>query len=212
LLSRLRAGDDVALVSDAGTPGVSDPGVDLVKACVDAGIAVDPIPGASAALAAAVASGFPLDSLTFRGFPPTRSKDRSLWLEETSTILWSVCFFEAPHRIAKLLAECTTYFGNRPICLARELTKLHQQFLRGTAQEVLQQLGEPRGEFTIIVAPLENANETALLAVTDAQLADEFGHHTEISGLGRREAISSLARKYGRPARDVYAAIERGKR
>jgi len=96
--------------------------------------------------------------------------------------------------------------------VARELTKVHQEFLRGTAREVVDQLGEPRGEFTIMVGPAEITNDLPLVSVSDQQLAAEFGHNTEHMGLGRREAVSTLARKYRRPAREVYAAIERGKK
>jgi len=212
LLVRLAAGDRVALVTDAGTPGISDPGIELVRACIDAGIRIDPIPGASAPLTAAVVSGFPLEPFTLLGFPPTRAKDRMRWFAEASALTWTLSFFEAPHRIARTLAEAAEYFGNRPIVVGRELTKMHQEFLRGTAQEVAARLGEPRGEFTVIVGPNTIANETVAAAVSDEQLSNEFGHNTEIVGLGRREAVSTLALKYGRPAREVYAAIERGKK
>jgi 16S rRNA (cytidine1402-2'-O)-methyltransferase len=211
LLAHLLAGRRVALVTDAGTPGVSDPGVELVKACVDAGIPIDPVPGASAPLTAAVASGFPLQSLTIRAFPPTRSKDRNSWFSDISTVKDTVCFFEAPHRMARTLADCHRYFGNRPIVLARELTKVHQEFLRGTATELLERLGQPRGEYTIVLGPAE-PTEFGHIPVTDEQLAAEFGRNTESEGLERRAAVSNLARKYGRPAREVYAAIERAKR
>lgn len=212
LLARLQAGQRVALVTDAGTPGVSDPGVELVRACLAAGIPVDPIPGPSAPLTAAIASGFPLEPFTIAGFPPTKAKDRTAWFEECSSFRGTVCFFEAPHRIVRTLAELIDYFGNRPIVVGRELTKVHQEFLRGTARELAERIGEPRGEFTVIVGPEEIVREKPESPVSDEQLAHEFGHNTETMGLGRREAITSLARKYGRPAREVYAAIERGRK
>jgi 16S rRNA (cytidine1402-2'-O)-methyltransferase len=212
LLSRLQAGQNVALVTDAGTPGVSDPGIELVKACVDAGIQVDPIPGASAPLAAAIASGFPLDPFTILGFPPTKAKDRSAWFTEASSLPGTVCFFEAPHRITRTLSEAGAYFGNRPIVVGRELTKVHQEFLRGTAQELAGRLVAPRGEFTVVVGPAEKVRKIDVLPISDEQLAAEFGQDTETVGLRRREAVARLARRYGRPVRDVYAAIERGKK
>jgi 16S rRNA (cytidine1402-2'-O)-methyltransferase len=129
-----------------------------------------------------------------------------------SALPGTVCFFEAPHRITRTLTEGAKYFGNRPIVVGRELTKVHQEFLRGTAHELADRCGDPRGEFTVIVGPAENAPETTRSPVSDEQLADEFGHTTETMGLGRRQAITTLARKYGRPARDVYAAIERGRK
>ena len=212
LLARLEAGQRIAVVTDAGTPGVSDPGVELVRACIEAGIPVDPSPGASAPLAAAIASGFPLEPLTLLGFPPTKAKDRSAWFAEASLLSGTLCFFEAPHRIARTLAEATQYFGDRPIVVGRELTKLHQEFLRGTAQELASRLTAPRGEFTVVVSPGETAGTIEASPVSDEQLAAEFGQDTETAGLRRREAVARLARRYGRPVRDVYAAIERGKK
>ena len=212
LLSRLRAGQRVALVTDAGTPGVSDPGVELVKACIDAGVPVDPIPGASAPLTAAIASGFPLDPLTILGFPPSKAKDRTAWFSSVSSLQGTVCFFEAPHRIIRTLTEAAAYFGDRPMTVGRELTKIHQEFLRGTAREVAQRLEAPRGEFTVVVGPPEPASRMEPPPVSDEQLAAEFGQGTETTGLRRREAVARLARRYGRRVRDVYAAIERGKK
>jgi 16S rRNA (cytidine1402-2'-O)-methyltransferase len=211
LLARLKAGERVALVTDAGTPGVSDPGVELVAACIAAGIAVDPVPGASALLTAAAASGFPLVPFTFFGFPPHGAKDRTGWFEMVSGVRGTVCFFEAPHRILRTLDLAARYFGSRPIMVARELTKLHQEFLRGTSREVLAGLHQPRGEFTILVGPRENVPDLKEVDAPDTQLAVEFGHATEMMGLGRREAVSAIAKKHGRPAREVYAAIERVK-
>src|SRR5688572_26257188 len=140
LIARLQRGESVALVTDAGTPGISDPGTELVQACIEAGIGVDPIPGASAPLAAAVASGFPLMPLTIFGFPPHRSKDRSNWFSAVSKTTTTVTFFEAPHRIAETLRTAASILGERPMVVARELTKVHQEFLRGTAADVADQV------------------------------------------------------------------------
>ena len=214
LMARLQAGERVALVTDAGTPGVSDPGIELVNGCVAAGIAIDPIPGASAPLTAAVASGFPLAPFTFLGFPPHKAKDRTRWFEDASRNSGTLCFFEAPHRIVRILNEAARYFVNRPIVVGRELTKLHQEFLRGTAIEVAARLENPRGEFTLVVGPLEMLSDSAspdAIPASDAELLDQFGRITEHRGLGRREAVATLAKTHGRAARDIYAAIERGK-
>src|SRR5262245_37840711 len=152
--SRLAGGVDVALVSDAGTPVLSDPGLELVQACIVDGIPVDPVPGASAPLAAAIASGFPLASLTIRGFVPHRSKDRKEWLRRVGEVSGTVTFFESPVRIQATLEEVATYLGNRQICVARELSKVHQEFVRGDAKTVLESLGTVKGEFTVVVGPL----------------------------------------------------------
>jgi 16S rRNA (cytidine1402-2'-O)-methyltransferase len=210
LLARLERGESVAVVTDAGTPSVSDPGLELVQACVEHGIDVDPIPGPSAPLAAAAASGFPLSPWTIYAFPPTRGKDRKRWFLEVSGVKHTVSFFEAPHRVKATLDEMAEYLVNRPIMVARELTKAHQEFLRGTVSQVSAALGSPRGEFTIVIGP-EKAEERQAVPASDATLASEFSQLTETSGIGRRAAISEIAKRHQRPAREVYAALERSK-
>jgi 16S rRNA (cytidine1402-2'-O)-methyltransferase len=211
LVARLSAGARVALVTDAGTPGVSDPGLELVRACVAAKIVVDPIPGPSALLAAGVVAGFPMSPFTFLGFPPVRSKDRTRWFTTISEISWTLVFFEAPHRISRTIDEAAKYLGNRQIVLARELTKIHQEFIRGTAQELGACLSGPRGEFTVVVGPLDKEVVGPKTTADDAQLFVEFGELTDFRGLQRRAAIAALAKKHGRRTREVYAAIERSK-
>ena len=210
LMRRLEANEDLALVTDAGTPGVSDPGAELVDACVRARIRVEPVPGVSAPLAAAIASGFPLIPLTILGFPPTRPKARTEWLADLDHIAHTVCFFEAPHRIQLTLADLADLLGERQIVVARELTKVHEEFLRGPASTISELVTSPRGEFTVMVgpAPPPVSNRSQL---SDAELMVEFGRITEFAGLNRREAISQLAKRTNRAARDVYAAIERSK-
>lgn len=211
LLVRLERGDSVALVTDAGTPGISDPGTELVQACIEAGVTVDPIPGVSAPLAAAVASGFSLMPFTILGFPPHRSQDRSNWFKAICNVPNTVTFFEAPHRITKTLLALANVLGDRPICVARELTKVHQQFLRGTASEVATRLpSAPKGEFTIVIGPLTKSDGSAT-DYTDETIANEFGLMTERGEMTRREAISATAKRLGLSSKDVYAAIERAK-
>ncbi|HET9567760.1 MAG TPA: 16S rRNA (cytidine(1402)-2'-O)-methyltransferase [Vicinamibacterales bacterium] len=214
LLSRLEAGKNVALVTDAGTPGVSDPGVELVGACIKAQIAVDPIPGASAPLVAAVASGFPLIPLTIFGFPPRRSKDRTMWFSRILAISHTVTFFESPHRIAVTLSEARSILGERQIMIGRELTKRHQEFLRGTAGAVLDRISEPKGEITIVVGPANTHTQLNDLQRVESAVADAvemFGRLTN-TGLSRRAALSEAARAFSVPARVVYAAVEEAKR
>jgi 16S rRNA (cytidine1402-2'-O)-methyltransferase len=211
LISRLEKGKSVALVTDAGTPGVSDPGVELVKACVDARVPVDPIPGVSASLTAAVASGFPLVPLTIWGFPPHRSKDRNEWLLARSETESTMTFFEAPHRIAETLKAASLILGDRPIVVGRELTKIHQEFLRGTASELAMRLQDrAKGEFTVVIGPMTNFAGPAEIP-SDESIADVFGQITHSSRSSRREAVSATAKHFGIPARQVYAAIERTK-
>ncbi len=211
LLTRLKAGAAVALVTDAGTPGISDPGCELVRSCWEKGITIDPVPGACAPLAAAVASGFPLESLTVFGFIPVRSKDRNRWVLRAQAVTDTFTFFETPHRILKTLSEMSTYFGDRPIVVAREITKLHQQFLRGSAASVIGQLTSIKGEFTLVMGPSKPAGN-AVPTVTDDQIFTEFGQMTDKTPGGRRAVVSALASKYGRSAKNVYALIERHKK
>lgn len=211
LMVRLDAGDRVALVTDAGTPSISDPGVELVRACVERGVTVDPIPGASAPLTAAIASGFPLDPWTMFGFPPRRLKERSEWLKALVAIPHTLSFFEAPHRITRTLTEMAAVFGERPIVVGRELTKVHQEFIRGSAQVISERLVTPKGEFTVVVGPAI-IHEIPQSAISDEVLFDEFGYITNNGGVGRRSAIQEIAERHGLTAKNVYAAVERAKK
>lgn len=211
ILARLERGENVALVTDAGTPGVSDPGVELVAAAVEQGIAVDPIPGASAPLVAGIASGFSLDPVTILGFPPARSKARLAWLEQVASIENTFTFFEAPHRIRQTLLAAAPYLVNRPITVGRELTKRHQEFLRGDIPTIIGRLPDPRGEFTVVVGPSQPLAPVADLT-TDEALVSEFCRLTELNQGSRREVIAGVAKKFGRSARDVYSLIERSKK
>jgi 16S rRNA (cytidine1402-2'-O)-methyltransferase len=212
LISRLEAGSSVAVVTDAGTPGISDPGLELVQAAISKGIAVDPVPGASAPLAALVASGFPLVPFTLFGFPPNRSNARLQWLETVCATEHVFSFFEAPHRIRATLTEAGRFLGYRPIVVAREITKVHQEFIRGTASELLERLGEPRGEFTVIVGPPHKQLKDNRLTASDDEVVREFWRLTESGEASRREAVRLVAQGSGRSAKDVYSAIERGKK
>ena len=211
VIARLEQGESIALVTDAGTPGISDPGTELVHACVEAGIPVDPIPGVSAPLAAAVASGFPLMPLTIFGFPPNKAKARVRWLAAISEIHNTVTFFEAPHRIAETLRAAAGILGKRHIMVARELTKVHQEFIHGTAADLADQAPvTEKGEFTIVVGPLTNSVPTASRP-SDEEIAEIFGVMTNVGRATRRAAVSVTARRLGLSTRDVYAAIERAK-
>jgi 16S rRNA (cytidine1402-2'-O)-methyltransferase len=210
LVARLRQGASIALVTDAGTPGVSDPGVELVQACIAAGVMLDPIPGVSAPLTAAIASGFPLIPLTILGFAPARAKDRSLWLKNVSAIENTLTFFETPHRIAQTMAASAAVLGNRQIVVGRELTKVHQEFVRGTANELAAGFEDARGEFTVVVGPIVPP-ETGATTINDSAIVADFCHSTEVGGASRREAIKSVAKKHRIQARQVYEIVERAK-
>jgi len=210
LISRLQHGQSIALVTDAGTPGVSDPGAELVQACVQAGISIDPIPGASAPLTAAIASGFPLVPLTIFGFAPARSTDRKDWLESVSATQNTLTFFETPHRISRTMQELGAKLVNRPIMVGRELTKAHQEFIRGTAEELSRLFETPRGEYTVVVGPAPRPVDSSDTA-SDHDIVAEFCYSTEVAGYQRREAINTIAKKYKMPSKAVYRIIENAK-
>jgi 16S rRNA (cytidine1402-2'-O)-methyltransferase len=210
LISRLQRGDSVAIVTDAGTPGVSDPGAELVQACVEAGIPVDPVPGVSAPLTAAIASGFPLVPLTILGFAPARAKDRMAWLETISGIKNTLTFFETPHRIAQTMSAASAILGNRPIVIGRELTKAHQELIRGTAQSLSGRFGQARGEYTVVVGPAADNSDVRETA-DDRQVVADFCYLTETVGNTRREAINAVAKKHRLPSKTVYQMVERAK-
>jgi 16S rRNA (cytidine1402-2'-O)-methyltransferase len=211
LIARLRAGESIALVTDAGTPGISDPGAELVAASRAEGIAVDPIPGASAALVAAVGSGFPLNSVMFLGFPPVKAKARRKWLETLSEQPGTVVFFEAPHRIGSTLADLSELLGTRQICVAREMTKTYQEFVNGAANAVVFLSIPRKGEFAIVIGPLEE-RIVPLAEHSDADIADTFRSIAQSDmARGRRETAGEVARKLGLTANEVYRALERAK-
>jgi len=209
LLERLRAGDNIALVSDAGTPAVSDPGYRLVQAAAAGGIRVEAIPGPSAILAALVASGLPTNAFTFLGFPPARAAARDRWLADLGARRETTIFFEAPHRVRATLEAAARILGSRPAAICRELTKLHEEVLRGPLADLVRSLPNPRGEFTIVIGPAERAEAQAGLPGPD-ELLTEFGQLTD-EGLDRRAAISELAKRYQVSSREVYAAVEQAR-
>jgi len=205
LIARLSAGDDIALVSDAGTPLVSDPGYRLVNAAAEAGIPVVPIPGASALLCALSASGLPTDSFCFHGFLPRKSGERQRFLATLALSATVHVFYEAPHRILETLKDLEVVLGDPVVVVARELTKLHEEFLRGRASQVLPQLAgrdAVRGEFTLLVGPLSSADQAAEVTIPEEVTA------LEKAGMRRMDAIKEVARRRGLPKRAVYAEVE----
>jgi 16S rRNA (cytidine1402-2'-O)-methyltransferase len=208
LLARLKTGARIALVSDAGTPGVADPGIALVQACWQHAVRVDPVPGASAPLAAAVASGFPLEPLTFCGLVPARAKERAIWLARLQVVHSTFVFFETPHRIERTLIELPKHFVDRPICVAREVTKRHQQIVVGDMTTVIGQITELKGEFTLVIGPSPTRDVHA--SVSDDEIYAEFCRITNHS-TSRRAAIAVVADKYGLTTKNAYSAIERRK-
>ena len=212
LVRRLERGESIALVSDAGTPTVSDPGTRLIRAAIEAGLRVEPIPGPSAALAALAASGFPSDTFLFLGFPPTRSKDRIKWFNDLINAGRTVVFFEAPHRLRVTMEELQAVVGDCQIVLGRELTKIHEELVRGHVSTVLSMLKEPVGEFTVVINIGHSIESIDARPPDDGSLALELGELTETSRLSRTQAVIALAKKHGLARNAVYSAIERAKK
>ena len=206
LIRQLANGVNMALVSDAGTPVVADPGQRLIAKAIEEGIRVVPIPGASAVTAALAASGYPADSFVFAGFAPSKSNDRKSWLLALVDEPRTVVFFEAPHRIAKTLSDMAGVFGDRPIIVARELTKLHEQIVRTTAREATGAAIPEKGEFTIVLGPVAPSQSTE--NVDDGELSSFFYQMTD-ERKSRRQAIAATAAKFGLSTNDVYARLER---
>lgn len=212
LIDRLMRGEDIALVSDAGTPVVSDPGQHLIRTAIDSGIRVEPIPGPSAVMAALTVSGLAADTFTFLGFPPVRAKDRSSWFERLRTTPGTVVFFEAPHRIGTTLEELLAKIGDRPAVVCRELTKVHETLVRGPISSVIASAEKAKGELTVVIDVGHKTEQRAETEPSEKELAIQLGEITESTGLTKRKAINILARRHGRSPNDMYKAVERGRK
>ncbi len=212
LIARLERGDHVALVSDAGTPTISDPGQRLIQAAIRAGIRVESIPGPNAAVAALAVSGFPAESFLFLGFPPIKSKDRAFWFQRALHTAGTIVFYEAPHRIRETLADFQRAVGDCEVAICRELTKAHEDLIRGRISDVLESPFPARGEFTVVANIGHVTNHAPIAELSDSQALSEFSHMTENDGLTRRAAVSKLAKRHNVPANQVYASIERAKK
>lgn len=201
LVERIQAGESGALVTDAGTPLVSDPGYRLVRAAISAGIVVVPIPGVSAGVGALSAAGLPTDAFRFCGFLPAKSSQRRAALEGLKSETCTLIFYETPHRILGALEDVHAVLGERPVVVARELTKMHEEFLRGNAQEIREKLAARttvKGEITLLIGKGEShAAQPDLPAEHAVELAEQ-------AGLSRMDAIKKVAKDRGLSKREVY--------
>lgn len=207
LIEWLLAGNDLACVSDAGLPGVADPGGTLAAEAVRAGVRVVPIPGANAALSALIASGLDTTRFSFVGFLPRTREKRRACLAEAAARRETLLFYEAPHHLADTLADILDALGDRPAVLARELTKKFEEFRRGTLASLLAhyRAEEPRGEFVLVVAGASDA-ETSDAQKTPGDAAALVRALTE-DGLGKKDAMREAAKRLGLSRRDVYRAL-----
>lgn len=207
LIERLLGGEDLAVVSDAGLPGISDPGADLVTLAVEAGITVSPVPGATASLSAAVCSGLDTRMFVFAGFLPKTNKKLRERIKELACLPYTLVLYESPHRLVDTLEELLAAFGDRPAVAARELTKKFEEFRRGTLQSLLNdyRAAAPRGEFTLIVAGRQE-EETPLPSPIRQDPVMAVATLVQ-QGIAKKEAIRMVASEQGRSRREVYQLV-----
>ena len=224
LIQNIKAGEAIALVSDAGTPAISDPGSWVVREAIAAGLPVIPIPGANAAISALVASGLPAADFHFLGFLPEKAGARRTWLEELAareqadprSTPRTLIFYEAPHRILETLSDIEELWGSlRHAVVARELTKLHEEFLRGTVAEVRRELAARdriRGEITLLVeapTPAKSSGNAPGTESAPETIAARIARIQTEGGVDEKEALKHLARELGRSKSDLYRELQR---
>ncbi|MDN5331699.1 MAG: rRNA (cytidine1402-2-O)-methyltransferase [Tepidanaerobacteraceae bacterium] len=208
-------GKSVALVSDAGTPGISDPGEDLIKKAIDAGIRVVPLPGPSAVICAVSASGLSTSKFAFEGFLPQKATERRKQLEKLRDEKRTIVLYEAPHRLLKCLSDIRDILGERKIAVAREMTKLHEEFFRGTVSEAINRFEStpPRGEIVLVI-------EGTGLKTEETKKAENLSEQEDInkiilqeverrirSGMDKKEAMKAVAKEFSIPKRQLYKVL-----
>jgi 16S rRNA (cytidine1402-2'-O)-methyltransferase len=219
LIEALKAGARIAVVSDAGMPGISDPGTWLTAEAIAAGVPVIPIPGANAALSALVASGLPTAEFQFIGFLPEKAGARRTRLEslaaESGASPRTLIFYEAPHRILSTLADLEAVWGSElRVVVARELTKIHEEFLRATVSEARRDLASRervRGEITLLVEILPSSNSAQTANAVPETIAARVAHLQAATGIDEKEALKRLARELGQSKSDLYRELQRGR-
>jgi 16S rRNA (cytidine1402-2'-O)-methyltransferase len=210
LTAELKRGARIAVVSDAGTPGIADPGGQIAAAAIAAGVDVFPIPGASAAISGLIASGLPTEQFTFHGFLPAKAGQRKTALEELARGEVTHVFYEAPHRILDTLEDVEAILGaSQHVVIARELTKLHEEFLRGTVAELRSQLAarpSVRGEIVLMFTPVQVENSSGK---NSASLATEVAALMHSEGIGEMDALKRIARQRGIGKSEAYRELQR---
>lgn len=213
LIVHLEDGESIALVTDAGMPGISDPGYRLISLAVRHGIRVVPVPGASAFLSALVASGLPGETFKFLGFLPAKSGQRRKLLEEIRDLPRTQIFYEAPHRIIETLKDIFEVIGpTRHIVVAREVTKIHEEFLRGRAEDVLrtaEERGELKGEITLLIGKAEENEKAAAAKESVAQMVRRV---MDQESLDEKDALKRVAKELGIGKSEAYRELQRSKR
>lgn len=207
VLQRLLAGESCALITDAGMPAISDPGEDLVRLCAESGVEVLAVPGCCAVVSALAVSGLPTGRFTFEGFLTTNKKNRREHLQSLMYEQRTMVFYEAPHKLRSTLADLLETFGDRPIALCRELTKLHEETIRTTLAQAVDfyRDNEPKGEFVLVLAGAQPEEGSALTLEEGVSLV----LRKRMAGLGMKEAVRQVAADTGLSRKDLYAAALR---
>jgi len=208
LLERLSAGENIALVSDAGMPGISDPGEDLVKACLQKKIPMTVIPGPSAILTALVASGLDCKGFVFAGFFPRLKKEQKKIFSQLKEEKKTIIFYESPYRLQKTLAEIKEAWGERHCCVARELTKIYEEYIRGTLSEVLVywEQHRPKGEMTLLIEGARDEKDVVAAAATPERIVQCYNELLS-KGISPKEALKETAGLLGISKREVYQLV-----
>jgi len=208
LVGLLQSGKSIALVSDAGTPAIADPGARLVHAARTAGVPVVPIPGPSAVAAAVSVSGFPLNEFVFMGFPPRSGTARTDWFEQVAADTRTVVFFEAPHRVRRTLEQGGTSWGIRPILVIREMTKIHESYVVHPSSAVFPDLRIARGEFTVVLGPVQPRKE---IVPDFVDVWKMFSRLTDKAGFGEDAAMAMVAAAFGVTPQAAAKYLKKGK-
>jgi len=202
LIEKLLKGKNIALVSDAGTPGISDPGFEIVKKCIEKNIRVVPIPGACALINAIICSGLNTNEFIFIGFLPASQNEKKKKLEELKEENKTLIFYEAPHKLKGTLQKMLEIFGNRKVVLARELTKLHEEYIRGNLEEIIANQIQEKGEFVILIEGSEKARNNTLI-LNDLSLEAHYEYYQK-KGLEKKEIIKKIANDRKKSKNEIY--------
>ena len=208
LIQKLKQGQNIAIVSDAGTPGISDPGEEIIKQAIQENITIIPIPGACALINALICSGISTKEFVFLGFLPLNKKLRKGKLEEIKTETKTIILYEAPHKLKATLEDLKDNLENRQVVLARELTKIHEEFIRGTANELLQKIDNLKGEFVIII---EGAKPQEENKSTNLSLEEHYKYYENL-GYSKKEIIKQIAKDKNTNKNEIYMYFTNGKK
>lgn len=204
LVEKLKSGKNIALVSDAGTPGISDPGEQIVKCAIKEKIEIVPIPGACAIVNALIVSGMPTKEFCFLGFLSAVKKDRKEKLEEVKYETKTLIFYEAPHKLKSTLKDMLEILGNRNIVLAREITKIHEEFIRGKISDILEELEEAKGEFVVVVEGSIASKKDVEIQNLNQKTLDQQYEFYEQQGLNKKEIIKQIAKDRNVNKNEIY--------